>query len=559
VNRKKRTFKQETSSKAVPWWKALYRKTGWRGKTLWDWQALLFVPVTIALIAALVSQYQTIQQLRIEQKRAQSELEVVTQRAQDEALQAYLDQMSHLLLEKDLRSSKEGSVVRTLARARTFAVMQRLDTQRNQTVVRFLGESKLIATDGPTTGLLKGASLDHADLAGVDLRFADLSDADLQGANLHMASLKHANLREVDLSGAASLSSATLEGADLSHSDLSDSDLSDTNLKNANLIGANLENTNLSNAKLKFADLSSDISMANAYVTSLKNADLSSAFLLGADLNGAEMPNADLSHAWVSDADLSNTNLKNVNLIEANLRNANLTGAYTGYTQTSGGGLSPKLGISKEQLRQARSLRGATMPNGQKYEDWLEGNGVYIVDKFDPTFRFEAGKGWRLLVQTVDDAYIEYVPEGATPFGPSGGRIFFTSPLHVFDPSSPSEPKKVAPPENADEWVSWFQRHPNLDTSKPVPVSVGGASGMRIDVTTTSTPENYSQDYCGMLSPCVPLYPNVVHLADSEDRFVMVDVEGETVVIDIAAAADKFDEFVPKAQKVLDTVEWESK
>jgi hypothetical protein len=41
-----------------------------------------------------------------------------------------------------------------------------------------------------------------------------------------------------------------------------------------------------------------------------------------------------------------------------------------------------------------------------------------------------------------------------------------------------------------------------------------------------------------------------------KERFVIVDVEGETVVIDVAAPADKFDEFLPKAQKVLDSVEW---
>jgi hypothetical protein len=35
-----------------------------------------------------------------------------------------------------------------------------------------------------------------------------------------------------------------------------------------------------------------------------------------------------------------------------------------------------------------------------------------------------------------------------------------------------------------------------------------------------------------------------------------VDVEGETVVIDVAAPTNKFDEFLSKAQKVLDSVEW---
>jgi hypothetical protein len=33
--------------------------------------------------------------------------------------------------------------------------------------------------------------------------------------------------------------------------------------------------------------------------------------------------------------------------------------------------------------------------------------------------------------------------------------------------------------------------------------------------------------------------------------------DGETVVIDVSAPADKFDKFLLKAQKVLETVEWE--
>jgi hypothetical protein len=35
-----------------------------------------------------------------------------------------------------------------------------------------------------------------------------------------------------------------------------------------------------------------------------------------------------------------------------------------------------------------------------------------------------------------------------------------------------------------------------------------------------------------------------------------VDVRGQTVVINVYAPEDKFDAFFPKAQKVLDTVEW---
>src|SRR5215218_2233679 len=364
-----------------------------------------------------------------------------------------------------------------------------------------------------------------------------------------MASLKYA-----DLSGATDLTNATLEGATLEGADLSDADLKSVNLKNANMSGVNLSDANLTKTNMKFTDLSS----TSYEVTQLNNADLSSAFLLGANLSGAEMPNANLKKARMYGADLSYANLHNVNLSGANLKNANLMQIFTGYAHTSGGDVNyihPTRATIEVQLRQVRSLKGTTMPNGQKYKDWLEGNDIYSVDKFDTAFRFEAGKGWQLSSQTDNAVYIEYLPEGASPFRPSRGQISFTSPLHVFDPSNLSEPEKAPAPANTDEWLSWFQRHPNLETSKPVPVSIGGASGMRID----ATAENYFRGYCGPQASCLPLYPGIVIPKSYKDRFIILDVKGETVIIDVSAASaeNKFDEFLPQAQKVLDTIEWE--
>jgi uncharacterized protein YjbI with pentapeptide repeats len=47
---------------------------------------------------------------------------------------------------------------------------------------------------------------------------------------------------------------------------------------------------------------------------------------------------------------------KNASLRLADLSEVDLTDAY----------------VSQEQLLSAASLEGATMPNGQKYEDWLK-------------------------------------------------------------------------------------------------------------------------------------------------------------------------------------------
>jgi hypothetical protein len=68
--------------------------------------------------------------------------------------------------------------------------------------------------------------------------------------------------------------------------------------------------------------------------------DLSGAYLLGTDLSGAYLSRADLG-----EADLSGANLR--------------------YAK----------GTTKKQLEQAKSLEGATMPNGQKHEDWLKSKG----------------------------------------------------------------------------------------------------------------------------------------------------------------------------------------
>ena len=87
-------------------------------KSLWAWLDLLIVPAVLAIGGYLFA--------RSENRATRVAAE---QRAQDEALQAYLDQMGQLLLDKDrpLQQSEEGSAVRTVARARTLAVLRRLD------------------------------------------------------------------------------------------------------------------------------------------------------------------------------------------------------------------------------------------------------------------------------------------------------------------------------------------------------------------------------------------------------------------------------------------------
>ena len=237
VERKKLVRKAEPPSKRGAAWP---RWTGFRGMTVRDWLQLLIVPLALVVIGFLFTAQQDQRQQKIEDQRAeqaqkienqraQAERELAVQRAQDEALQAYLAQMSTLLLEKNLRnsgSSEEGTEVRTLARARTLTVLRRLDPSRKTALMQFLVEADLVQrVDGRDPIIsLRGADLNNVDLSGPeqpDLVGADLNNANLNGAKLNGANLNGANLRYANLNDAY-LRYAYLNGADLSIADLSD-------------------------------------------------------------------------------------------------------------------------------------------------------------------------------------------------------------------------------------------------------------------------------------------------------------------------------------------------
>jgi hypothetical protein len=206
VGKKKLVRKAEPppSKRGIAW----PRWTGFRGMTLRSWLELLVVPLALVVIGFLFSVQQDARQQELENQRAQTERELAGQRAQDEALQAYLDQMSSLLLERDLRASEEDSEVRTLARARTLTVLSRLDPSRKTALMEFLVEADLVqCVDGRDPII----SLRGADLSDADLFFADLKNANLRGANLRNANLPNANLDHADLRGAKGVTNEELE------------------------------------------------------------------------------------------------------------------------------------------------------------------------------------------------------------------------------------------------------------------------------------------------------------------------------------------------------------
>jgi uncharacterized protein YjbI with pentapeptide repeats len=231
------------------------RAWGWTGfgdKTGWDWMELFIVPLVLAAGAFWFNSEQTARQQEQEENRAAAQVAADDLRAQEERLQAYLEDMGNLLIDEDLLNSEEDNESRYLARARTLAVLREADEDQKRTVVSFLAESGLA---GGMSGADPVVSLANADLSGADLHVvdymegADLTEADLSnawvmqelnGASLIRAQLDGADLPEVILRSAY-LNDAELSNANLWRADLREADLEDANLEGADLSGANLE------------------------------------------------------------------------------------------------------------------------------------------------------------------------------------------------------------------------------------------------------------------------------------------------------------------------------
>lgn len=327
------------------------------GKTVWDWLQLLSalaIPVVLAGAGLYFEAQLDARQRQIEDQRAEAETELAEQRTQNEAMQAYLDQMSDLIIAHDLLRCdvKEDQCyeVRTLAEARTETVIQRLDSDLNQHLINFLW---------------------GADLLGVH----DIGE-DREASDAKLALLRNAPLSGVDLA------SSNLLDVNLSYSDLSGADLREASLYNATLDGASLINADLSNAYMVSASLGdADLSKADLSGADLRDAFVSS-HLRGADLRDADLRGVDLSSSDLRDADLRGADLRDTKMMDAqtmaageedprwpeepwggaDLRDADLSGAYKA---TMDGSKQPITSADLEQ--QTKLLEGATMPNGSKH------------------------------------------------------------------------------------------------------------------------------------------------------------------------------------------------
>jgi hypothetical protein len=352
-------------------------------------------------------------------------------------------------------------------------------------------------------------------LSGTDLRFGNLSGIRLEEADLHGAHL-----------GLADLPKAHLKGTDF--------------------YGAHLEEANLQGAHLDEAKLS---------VAHLEGADLRGAHLKGTDFYGAHLEGANLQGAHLDEASLYEAHLEGTDLRGVDLRSL----------------ADPQL-IKQEQIQRAIGDDNTKLPKGLHIPPWWE-QGLpeagylalreYCTEVFKPALSFritDPQSGWH-----HNSSYHQHHPGCLTiqdyskidsPF--ELRRLSFLSPQGVFAQKNPTLDTFLPVP---DDLVKWFRQHRSLDTEQPVDAPpIGGVCGTQFDAVVKSVPDEYPT---GCFLPCVILlylgygYRNHYRfLKGYKYRTIILHAGDHRVTIIIESPAEDFEDFLPKATDLLNTVEW---
>jgi uncharacterized protein YjbI with pentapeptide repeats len=221
--------------------------------------------------------------------------------AQQAASQAQaLDQQRQTTLSSYLDDMSSLLLTNNLDTAKPGSTVLALATARTDTALRDLDGNR----KGTLVRFLWEATLINNRHPVIDLFEVNLSSAVFAGANLYQVKLSTDNLSR----------------ADFAYTVLNDANLSRTDLEQANLHGADLRGADLREANLSCSNLGSGVIVE---CNGVAGANMSGADLTGADLTGADLTGTDLS-------------------------NSELFGAV----------------VTKNQLAQASSLKGAEMPDG---------------------------------------------------------------------------------------------------------------------------------------------------------------------------------------------------
>jgi hypothetical protein len=161
--------------------------------------------------------------------------------------------------------------------------------------------------------------------------------------------------------------------------------------------------------------------------------------------------------------------------------------------------------------------------------------GEYHSEEFKPAFSFRVGKGWQTPVADINETP-ERLIIASTEEVTGDTLLIFRNPPEAYD----LKKYEWVNVNSYEDILGWYQHHPQLKTSKPEPVTVGGVEGVQLETDLAKDAPNEEPSF---------RYSDGFEagIERGEGRTIILDMKGEAVSIDVD---------FPKAQKVVDTVKW---
>jgi len=330
-------------------------------KTLWDWMQLLIIPVILALGGWWLASSERKAEIEKARLQKETEIQITLEKQRQDALQAYLDYMTTLILDRNLREASSDSDIAAIATARTHATLRMLDSVRKGILIRFLVEAGLITNTEVVDEEIVDC-LPVLELEGADLRGVELTDVTFwRGLVLHGANLSDALLERISF-GRSDLWGFKADKANFSFCELMGANLAHANISNSNFFHINASDIIFGWSKIKGSDFTGALLVKSGFDrTNLKDVIFTESWFRGADFTEATLErvsfeDADLSPWYKKDqkkastfngAKLTDVKFNGADLTEVDFRNAT---------------------VSLDQLAKAKSLKGMIMPNGDIHQ-----------------------------------------------------------------------------------------------------------------------------------------------------------------------------------------------
>jgi hypothetical protein len=188
--------------------------------------------------------------------------------------------------------------------------------------------------------------------------------------------------------------------------------------------------------------------------------------------------------------------------------------------------------------------------------------GTYITEALGPSLTFTVGDGWSIGGEAVEGVGVDLVPDPYSYDGPedraalgitrSDGEVFEGYCVPAGGDYEAFNQMRTSIEPTAQALADHLAANPYLETSEPVPVEIGGHSGLQLDATASVG------DDCEIPVTflwAIPVFDNWVLTDGDQGRYHLIDVDGEVVAFVLEGGADvDMEDLASLARPVIDSM-----